>query len=190
MYRLPARALARRPVSRTYHVGQIALASYTSIRHAPVSATSVFESNDGHASSIATLMAVTGMALGLTCTSNAETTNCESSKSMDKGPTPASVAKEDFQSVQAANDIDSMPIYSMDEVAVNDGTDGKPIWMTYGGAICVPDSYDGSLVQISFLYWKSFFLYVNNRRCIRCDRLHCKPSWRLGENHHGSRVCN
>ena len=51
------------------------------------------------------------------------------------GFTPSSVSNEDFQSVQDGHDIDKMPEYSADEVAANDGTDGKPMWMSYGGVV-------------------------------------------------------
>ena len=52
------------------------------------------------------------------------------------GLTPADVGKENFEEVQASHNVDEMPIYSSDDVAKNNGEDGKPIWMSYGGVVC------------------------------------------------------
>lgn len=49
--------------------------------------------------------------------------------------TPSSVAREDFQAVVSSHNIDDMPVYSAEQLAENDGTDGKPMWMSYGGVI-------------------------------------------------------
>jgi sulfite oxidase len=49
--------------------------------------------------------------------------------------TPSHVAKEDFDELQASHDIDKMPVYTLDQVAENNGSDGKPIWMSYGGVV-------------------------------------------------------
>lgn len=48
---------------------------------------------------------------------------------------PAEVGKEDFEEVQASHDINKMPEYTSDQVAENNGEDGKPIWMSYGGVV-------------------------------------------------------
>jgi cytochrome b involved in lipid metabolism len=73
------------------------------------------------------------------------TTKCDASTTSSSGPTsnvdhhehftPASVAKENFQDIVNAHDIDSMPVYTAEQVAQNNGTDGTPIWMTYGGVV-------------------------------------------------------
>jgi cytochrome b involved in lipid metabolism len=49
--------------------------------------------------------------------------------------TPSDVAKEDFEKVQESHDIDSMPIYTSDQVAQHDGQNGKKMWMSYGGVV-------------------------------------------------------
>jgi cytochrome b involved in lipid metabolism len=55
--------------------------------------------------------------------------------SLSTALTPSSVAKEDLDAIVEGHNVDELPIYSADEVAQKDGTDGKPIWMTYGGII-------------------------------------------------------
>ena len=45
------------------------------------------------------------------------------------------VAKENFQEVVNSHDVDSLPIYSLSEVAKRNGEDGSQIWMTYGGVV-------------------------------------------------------
>jgi cytochrome b involved in lipid metabolism len=49
--------------------------------------------------------------------------------------TPSSVAKEDFEAIVESHSEDDLPIYTADDVAENDGTNGKPIWMSYGGIV-------------------------------------------------------
>ena len=49
--------------------------------------------------------------------------------------TPSVVASEDIEKVTALHDMDDTPVYSSDQVAENNGQDGKPIWMTYGGIV-------------------------------------------------------
>lgn len=49
--------------------------------------------------------------------------------------TPSDVAKEDFEKYQESHDIDSMPIYSSEQVAEHDGQNGTSMWMSYGGVV-------------------------------------------------------
>jgi sulfite oxidase len=49
--------------------------------------------------------------------------------------TPSAVSAEDFEQVQESHDIDSMPIYTSDQVAENNGDNGSQIWMSYGGVV-------------------------------------------------------
>ena len=49
--------------------------------------------------------------------------------------TPSSVAKVDLETVIESHSMDDLPIYSADDISKNDGTDGKPIWMSYGGIV-------------------------------------------------------
>lgn len=58
-------------------------------------------------------------------------TQCEAPKEN----TPSVVASEDIEKVTALHNMDDMPVYSSDQVAENNGQDGKPIWMTYGGIV-------------------------------------------------------
>ena len=61
------------------------------------------------------------------CDSNATQTSSEL--------TPSSVAKIDLEAVVASHSMDDLPIYTAEDVSNNDGTDGKPIWMSYGGIV-------------------------------------------------------
>lgn len=49
--------------------------------------------------------------------------------------TPADVATENFEEVQKSHDIDSMPEYTSEQVSENNGENGTPIWMSYGGVV-------------------------------------------------------
>jgi predicted heme/steroid binding protein len=49
--------------------------------------------------------------------------------------TPSDVDKEDFEKYQESHDIDSMPIYTSEQVAENDGQNGTSMWMSYGGVV-------------------------------------------------------
>ena len=51
--------------------------------------------------------------------------------------TPASVANDKFDDVvkHSETEIDNFPVYTSEQVAENDGSDGKPIWMSYGGVV-------------------------------------------------------
>ena len=60
-------------------------------------------------------------------------TQCESTAKDDL--TPAHVAKEDFQELVKSHDVDSMPVYTLEDVAKRNGDGGSRIWMTYGGVV-------------------------------------------------------
>lgn len=50
--------------------------------------------------------------------------------------TPSQVATEEFPTGQENPDeMEQYPVYTSDQVAENDGSDGKPIWMSYGGVV-------------------------------------------------------
>jgi len=49
--------------------------------------------------------------------------------------TPAQVSVEDFETLRDSQDLDQLPVYTMAQVAENNGQDGKPMWMTYGGIV-------------------------------------------------------
>jgi sulfite oxidase len=65
------------------------------------------------------------------CENNATHTLQQSSSEL----TPSSVAKVDLETVVESHNMDNLPIYTADDVSRNDGTDGKPIWMSYGGIV-------------------------------------------------------
>jgi hypothetical protein len=49
--------------------------------------------------------------------------------------TPSKVANEDFDKLvsgHSESQMSKMPIFTADQVAENNGDDGKPIWVTYG----------------------------------------------------------
>jgi hypothetical protein len=49
--------------------------------------------------------------------------------------TPVQVANENFEEVIQAHRKDSLRIFTSDQVSENDGEDGKPVWMSYGGYV-------------------------------------------------------
>lgn len=62
-------------------------------------------------------------------------TSCEKSR---EEVSPASVGgKEALEEITSGklHNVEDLPEYSSDEVALNNGTDGHPIWMTYGGVV-------------------------------------------------------
>ena len=87
------------------------------------------------------------LAFGLVATSDfssssSHTASCDDAGLFNLAPgiphhhwTPAEVAKEDYTTVTQEHDIDKLPVFTSDEVAQNDGQDGKPIWMSYGGVV-------------------------------------------------------
>jgi len=109
-----------------------------------------FDSNNAHhqrliaaaAALLSTAAAVSTLTTTTSCDRRNSTPNAPSQdakKSIEVlehyGLTPADVGKENFEAVQASHDINSMPIYTSDQVAENNGEDGKPIWMSYGGML-------------------------------------------------------
>jgi hypothetical protein len=53
--------------------------------------------------------------------------------------TPSQVAKEDFDELVSGHSqtqVNKMPTFTADQVAENNGDDGKPIWVTYGTYCC------------------------------------------------------
>ncbi len=68
--------------------------------------------------------------------SNLRTSFCDSNATQSSSElTPSSVAKIDLDAVVASHSMDNLPIYTAEHVSNNDGTDGKPIWMSYGGIV-------------------------------------------------------
>ena len=63
------------------------------------------------------------------------TTTTSSLQQISSELTPSSVAKVDLEAVVASHSMDDLPTYTADDVSKNDGTDGKPIWMSYGGIV-------------------------------------------------------
>ena len=141
MYRRSARALLLSRTrlrgsnnrNRMYHgtITQTSFASFDPSQQA-ATATSTFEWNDGVTNPMAVMVLIAttaGIALGLNF--SVDFTKCEADTEVHR-PTPASVDKDDLDSME--RDIDTLPVYTMDQVSKNDGTNGNPVWMTYGGA--------------------------------------------------------
>ena len=84
-------------------------------------------------------MLLVGAFVGAALTGGSAIAMCEKKKknvpSEKFDLTPASVAKEDFEAVQASHNIDEMPIYTIGDLAAHDGSDGSRIWVSYGGVI-------------------------------------------------------
>ncbi|EEC50222.1 predicted protein [Phaeodactylum tricornutum CCAP 1055/1] len=113
------------------------------VRCVSVAALSHFAGNDNASlSSKCSLMNVAAAAAAATatiltwagatslCDSNAKPMSTE-----DSHLTPSEVGKEDFEEFQASHDINSMPVYSLEEIAEKNGENGNPIWMSYGGVV-------------------------------------------------------
>ncbi len=50
--------------------------------------------------------------------------------------TPSQVAVEAYPSAdEHESEMQKHPVYTSDQVAENDGTNGKPVWMSYGGVV-------------------------------------------------------
>ena len=64
-----------------------------------------------------------------------ELKNTKTKKRKEEHWTPANVAKENLDDVIQSHDISKFPVYTSDQVAENDGEDGKPVWMSYGGVV-------------------------------------------------------
>jgi len=91
-----------------------------------------------------TLMATSAAAAAMMYTTT--TTACESPPSSESKSTnflnvevwtPAVIDKEDLIDIveEEDDDLDGYPVYTSEEVAENDGKDGKPTWMSYGGVV-------------------------------------------------------
>lgn len=110
--------------------------------------TSVFHKQSG--SSHVMMMIATGLTAlfvattSTSCFNSPNITICDNSTIVENATTngsanivltPSVVAKEDFEHLQELNDIEQMPIYTLEQLAENNGEDGKPIWMSYGGIV-------------------------------------------------------
>ena len=115
-------SLSRRLSSKTNHLPSSSLAR--TVTTASLVAGS--EDSKRNAALVAASAAAVTAAAFLAVTT---TTQCEDHL------TPADVARENFEEVQASHDISKMPIYTSDDVAEMNGEDGKPIWMSYGGVV-------------------------------------------------------
>lgn len=58
-----------------------------------------------------------------------QTSQCEESVTVSR------VAHENLEELDASIDFDSLPVYTSEQVAHNNGDDGRPIWMSYGGFV-------------------------------------------------------
>jgi hypothetical protein len=75
-----------------------------------------------------------------TNTSHCRTANDDGVKNTSNGNrhhrlTPSQVATEDFDELVSSHShsqISKLPIFTADQVAENNGDDGKPIWVSYG----------------------------------------------------------
>lgn len=111
----------------------------TSALAATMSTTLPEERQSSSLMSLLAAVAATATAASLfLASSNTSATKCDAASPTNKDNdhfTPASVAKENFQDVVNAHDVDAMPVYTADQVAEHNGTNGTSIWMTYGGVV-------------------------------------------------------
>jgi hypothetical protein len=80
---------------------------------------------------LASLVAFGGTGAVVLCEQKKE----KATKEVHPHPTPSEVANEDFEKYEESVDLDSMPIYTSDQVSEHDGQDGKSMWMSYGGVV-------------------------------------------------------
>eukprot|EP00980_Cylindrotheca_fusiformis_P014432 scaffold3844_cov105-Cylindrotheca_fusiformis.AAC.8 len=94
-----------------------------------------FDCNANAAARLSSLMFLVGVAAAAAAT----TASCEESPSATtrSGWTPSSVADDDLDELVLHHDdsMESYPVYTAEQVAENDGTNGKPVWMSYGGVV-------------------------------------------------------
>eukprot|EP00934_Nitzschia_sp_Nitz4_P003542 Nitzschia sp. Nitz4//scaffold320_size20398//10095//12176//NITZ4_008677-RA/size20398-augustus-gene-0.2-mRNA-1//1//CDS//3329547756//3532//frame0 len=94
--------------------------------------------NESSASLLARLAVMGGLVVATaTSLTNPAFSQCEAEPATSHPHfTPSQVAKEEYPTGDEYEDkLDNFPIFTSEQVAENDGTDGKPIWMTYGGVV-------------------------------------------------------
>ena len=79
------------------------------------------------------ILASMALAAVTTTATSLSMSSCESKPHNELSP--ANVGRDDNDEVTADHDMDEMPIYTADQVAKNNGEDGRPVWMTYGGVV-------------------------------------------------------
>lgn len=100
------------------------------------------ESNNSNFSPIGVAAAAAACFAGIFASQH-QATKCDSIKKKGKHNvteqqdhvTVSQVAKEDLEELDSSIDFDSLPVYTSEEVAQNNGEDGRPIWMSYGGIV-------------------------------------------------------
>lgn len=65
------------------------------------------------------------LALALVAVTALTTTACEN--------TPSGVSSESIE--DAPEELDNLPVFTMEQVSLNNGENGRPIWMSYGGMV-------------------------------------------------------
>ena len=72
-----------------------------------------------------------GASVTTTTSSSSSTSSCEKGHHW----TPSEVATEDFNAMANEHSESKLPVITADQVAENNGEDGKPVWMSYGGHV-------------------------------------------------------
>lgn len=102
--------------------------------------TASFAFNDARSSAVLFLLAAAaaattgGVVVGAMVTAPANTTSCD----INQNWTPSNVEKDDLDKLASEHDaeMEQHPaVFTSEQVAEHDGSDGKPIWMSYGGVV-------------------------------------------------------
>jgi hypothetical protein len=119
------------------------LSTVTGRRWMTAAATSSQQQDSRHYEQYRNLMMSLGLAIaGAGVSSNIVSCDASTTKkpkkkkhSLNHNWTPSEVAEENFDDVVKEHDVENLPIFTSDQVAENDGEDGKRIWMSYGGIV-------------------------------------------------------
>lgn len=127
----------RRAVHR---VAPLAVRALTTSSTVGESIESLSSSSSWHSTSATAVLAASLLAIGATLS----TVDCEEAKKKKKSKknkkkkqreelSPSKVSDDDIE--KSPPSLEDLPEYTADQVAVNNGDDGKPIWMSYGGVV-------------------------------------------------------
>ncbi|KAG7373502.1 oxidoreductase [Nitzschia inconspicua] len=93
------------------------------------------DNKSSHALSGVAAAMVVAMAASFSMTHDSFTAADASKTAINRRWTPTEVAREDFDEMVSEHEStqSKLPVFTSDQVAENNGDDGKPIWVSYGG---------------------------------------------------------
>jgi len=117
----------RRHPERYFRSSSSPLAAFSNFTHHESKVENVLDSSKVSAIAVAAFLSMSAMTQVKEQTCAAE--------SAHPSPTPAAVTSEENFEEEVQDDLDKLPIYTADQVAENNGEDGAPVWMSYGGVV-------------------------------------------------------